>query len=102
MHLPYALQLAHGWTRIGLQFAAFKIAVFLPLLVFAASLYGAVGGAAVGVLLNASYLALGVPLSLRRLLRGRENGRTRLALSDLVTVVMRHDGAFAVEQQRIG
>lgn len=70
MHLPYALQLASGWTRLGLQFAVLKVIVFVPLLIWAAPRYGAVGGAAVWALLNAAYLALGVPLTHRRLLQG--------------------------------
>ena len=69
MHLPYALQLSHGWTTLSLRFALVKVIIFLPLLCWAAARYGAVGGAATWAALNACYMLIGVPLTHRRLLR---------------------------------
>lgn len=70
MHLPYALQLACGWTALGLQLTLFKVVVFLPLLLCAAIRYGAIGGAATWALLNVFYLVAGLGLTHRRLLVG--------------------------------
>jgi O-antigen/teichoic acid export membrane protein len=70
MHLPYALQLAHGWTRIGVVLTVGQVALFLPLLVLSVQRFGAVGAAAIWMALNAFYLAIGLPWTHRRLLRG--------------------------------
>jgi O-antigen/teichoic acid export membrane protein len=70
MHLPYALQLAHAWISMSVRFAVLKILVFLPLLLWAATRYGAVGGAYTWLALNLTYMLIGVPLTHRRLLKG--------------------------------
>ena len=70
MNLPYALQLAHGWTSLGLRLNAMFIALQVPGLIWMAVEFGAVGAAAVWVILNGIYMLLGVPLTHRRLLIG--------------------------------
>lgn len=70
MNLPYALQLAYGWTSIGLRSNIFLTIVIVPAIWFMATSYGAVGAASVWVGINALYMAFGVPLTHRRLLRG--------------------------------
>lgn len=70
MNLPYALQLAHGWTSLGLRINTFLILTLVPAIFFMATHYGAVGGAAVWVALNGIYMLIGVPLTHRRLLKG--------------------------------
>jgi O-antigen/teichoic acid export membrane protein len=74
MNVPYALQLAAGWTRLALYANLVAIAVLLPAIVVLASRYGAVGSAIVWVALNAGYATIGVGIMHRRLLRG-ELGR---------------------------
>jgi len=70
MTLPYALQLAHGWTSIGLRINIFLIITLVPGIFFMTTYYGAVGAAAVWVALNTLYMLVGVPLTHRRLLVG--------------------------------
>ena len=70
MNLPYALQLSHGWTRIGLAINAFFIATLVPAIVLMTRQYGAVGAASVWLGLNTVYMIIGVPLTHRRLLKG--------------------------------
>ncbi len=70
MHLPYALQLAYGWTRLGLQLTIAQILFFLPLLLYVTQQYGAIGAAGVWALLSGLYLLIGTPLTHRRLLKG--------------------------------
>lgn len=70
MYLPYALQLAYGWTSIGLRITIFLTVTLLPAIWILATRYGAVGAASVWVGLNCIYMAIGVPLTHRRLLRG--------------------------------
>jgi O-antigen/teichoic acid export membrane protein len=70
MNLPYALQLSHGWTRIGLAINAMFILTIVPAIVFMTMHYGAAGAASVWLGLNGIYMAIGVPLTHRRLLKG--------------------------------
>jgi len=70
MNLPYALQLAYGWTSLGLRINIFLIATMVPAIFFMASRYGPVGAAAVWVVLNSVYMLIGVPLTHHRLLKG--------------------------------
>jgi len=74
MLLPHALQLAHGWTRIGLTINILLIITIVPAIVVLTSRYGGIGGAAAWVLLNGVSMMIGVPLTHRRLLKG-EAGR---------------------------
>ncbi len=78
MTIPYALQLAAGWTRLALYANLVAIGVLLPAMVVLSSRYGAVGAASVWVALNAGYATIGVGTMHRRLLRG-ELGRWYVA-----------------------
>lgn len=69
MYLPYALQLAHGLTRLPLQINTILMLVLAPLLVVLALELGAVGGALAWLVLHALYVALGTWLTSRRLPR---------------------------------
>ena len=70
MHLPYALQLASGWTRIGFNINVFLILIFLPAIIILTKHYGSAGGASAWLALNLIYMIIGVPLTHRRLLKG--------------------------------
>lgn len=70
MHLPFALQIAYGWTSIGLTINLLFIAIMLPALIFAVEQSGALGAATVWLGLNALYMLLGVPLTHQKILRG--------------------------------
>jgi O-antigen/teichoic acid export membrane protein len=72
MQLPYALQLAHGWTRLALYSNAVAVAVLVPMIFFATSRYGAVGAASVWVVLNSGYVLVSVQIMHTRLLRGEK------------------------------
>ena len=68
--LPYALQLAHGWTRLSLFQNAIALTLMLPLTWWLANQFGGRGAATAGILLNLSFVLITVPLMHRRLLRG--------------------------------
>ncbi|HEY0141997.1 MAG TPA: oligosaccharide flippase family protein [Thermoanaerobaculia bacterium] len=68
MILPYALQLAHGWTRAGTVFGISAVAVYLPLIASLASAFGAVGGASGWLILNLVYFFMLAPLTHAKLL----------------------------------
>ena len=70
MSLPYALQLAHGWTRLSLVINTLLIIILVPAMVLLTSRFGAIGGATAWILMNGVLMMIGVPLTHRRLLKG--------------------------------
>ena len=70
LNLPYALQLANGWTSLNLRLGIFLTLVFAPAIWYMAKLYGATGAASVWIALNFCNMAISVPLMHRRLLKG--------------------------------
>lgn len=68
MNLPYALQLAHGWTRLAFYTNVIAVIVLAPAIYFATLRWGAVGAAGVWIVLNSGYILFGVQVMHRRLL----------------------------------
>lgn len=72
MNVPYALQLANGWTRLAFYQNAIAVALLMPLLIWAANRYGGVGAASIWIAVNAGYVTVGVQIMHTRLLRGEK------------------------------
>lgn len=70
MSTVYALQLAHGWTSIGLFITTFFVVILAPAIFFMTTRYGAIGAASVWMTLNIIYMLIAVPLTHCRLLKG--------------------------------
>jgi O-antigen/teichoic acid export membrane protein len=70
MNVPFALQLAYGWTRLGAWTNFVALLFFIPLVYLLTVHFGRTGAAAGWAILNAGYVAVGVRLQHRRLLRG--------------------------------
>src|SRR5712691_1342060 len=68
--LPYALQLAYGWTRLSLVVNTAATLLLAPLIYFMSIRYGGVGAAIVWVILNSLYILVVLHLMHRRLLQG--------------------------------
>jgi O-antigen/teichoic acid export membrane protein len=68
MVLPYALQLAYGWTRLVFSQNVISTILLVPLMIFMVKSYGAVGAPIVWIILNVGYLFILIPLMHRRLL----------------------------------
>lgn len=73
MHVPAALQLAWGWTSLGVKLNSAAVLVLVPLILLTVPKYGAIAYAWCWVALNAGYLLLGSWLMHRRLLPNRRN-----------------------------
>jgi len=71
MNLPYALQLAHGWTRLSVGLNAVSLlasaAIGIPLV----ARDGVVGAAWLWLITNVILVVVGLPLMHRRLMRGQ-------------------------------
>lgn len=68
MHMPYMLQLAHGWSGFAARVNLVAVAVLIPAILWATPRFGAVGAAWAWVMLNAGYVLIGVHFMYRRLL----------------------------------
>jgi O-antigen/teichoic acid export membrane protein len=77
MALPYALQLAHGWTSLGLRLNLALAVLLVPTIVVMTSRWGPLGAAGAWVLMNTVYMLVGVPFTHGRLMPGES--RTWLA-----------------------
>lgn len=71
MNVPYAMQLAHGWTALALWSNVIAITICVPLTYVLSVHYGAAGGATVWVLLTLAYILGSMPVMHRRLLPDR-------------------------------
>jgi O-antigen/teichoic acid export membrane protein len=72
MNLPYALQLAHGWTSLAFYTNLISLIILIPLLIVATSKYGALGAATVWIVLNSGYVLFSLQIMHRRLLKGEQ------------------------------
>jgi O-antigen/teichoic acid export membrane protein len=68
MHFPYALQLAHGKSRLPFMINLLLMLLFIPLLLLLVPEFGAVGGAISWLVLNVLYLFVGSWITHRNLL----------------------------------
>ncbi len=68
MTMPYALQLAHGWTGLTMRTNLLAVLLLGPAVLWAVPRYGSIGAALAWFALNAGYVLLQAPLMYRRLL----------------------------------
>ncbi len=68
--MPYALQLAYGWTKLAFLKSVIAMIFLVPLMVWMVQMYQGVGAAWVWIILNLAYLIFEVPIMHRRLLKG--------------------------------
>jgi O-antigen/teichoic acid export membrane protein len=92
MNLPYALQLAHGWTQLAFRLNLVFAVAIVPGILIAVDAYGAIGAAFVWVAVNAIYVVVGVPATHKRLFGDTgwdwffDLGRVVAAAATVVTV----------------
>jgi O-antigen/teichoic acid export membrane protein len=72
VHLPYALQVAYGWTKLAFYFNLVAVIVMIPLIIVLTTLYGAIGAASVWLAFSCGYVLIGIQLMHRRILRGQQ------------------------------
>jgi O-antigen/teichoic acid export membrane protein len=68
INIPYALQLAYGWTRLSFYVNLVSVLLLVPLIIVLTKWYGVVGAASVWVMLNIGYLTFDIQIMHRRLL----------------------------------
>ena len=70
MNLPYALQLAHGWTRLTVGANLVALILGIPFCIWAVGHYGIIGAAYLWLAINFGFVAIAIPLMHRRFLQG--------------------------------
>lgn len=68
MHVPYQLQLAHGWTAFTLKINVVAVSILVPAILVAVPRYGALGAAWIWVVLNSGYVLMAIHFMHMRLL----------------------------------
>ncbi len=72
--IPYDLQIAYGWTKLGFYKNLLALFFMVLLIVLMTSRYGVIGAALPWVFLNLGYVLIEIPIMHKRILRG-EMGR---------------------------
>lgn len=72
MNIPYALQLAYGWTSLTFWTNVISVLILVPTMIGLVRLWGPVGAALTLVLFNISYILICIQIMHRRLLRGQK------------------------------
>jgi O-antigen/teichoic acid export membrane protein len=72
MNVPYALQIAYGWTRLAIMTNLVAVVVMLPLEYWLAKHHGMVGAASGWMILNAGYFVIQLQIMHVRLLPGEQ------------------------------
>lgn len=71
-HIPYSLQLASGWNRLGLYSTTISALFVVPMTILAVRKFGADGAASVWVILNLFYVFLVVQIMHMKLLKAEK------------------------------
>ena len=71
VNIPYALQLAHGWTRLAVGLNAVSLLLGIPVCFWAVQEYGMLGATFPWLLSNFLSVIIGIPLMHQRLLYGQ-------------------------------
>lgn len=72
MNIPYALQLACGWTSLAFWSNVISVLIVVPAMVVLVWQWGPVGAAVAWALLNGGYFLVGIHIMHRRLLPGEK------------------------------
>lgn len=68
LHLPYALQIAHGWTSLTFYTHIISLFFLIPAIYYSIMLWGAVGAAIIWILFNAAQILITIPIMHRYVL----------------------------------
>lgn len=67
--IPYGLQIAFNWPKLTFFANLFSAVLFIPLIIIFIYLFGAVGAASVGIVLNGGYIIFAIPIMHKRILQ---------------------------------
>jgi len=90
MWIPYQAQLAHRWTRLGIQTNIMAVVLIVPAIIWVVPRYAAEGAALVWLVLNAGYVLVTAQLMFRKIL---PNEKWCWYKKDVLTPLMSAGGA---------
>lgn len=105
MYVPYATQLAYGWTGLAVRMNIVAVSFIVPAVLWAVPRFGAIGAAWAWLALNAGYVLVGIHFMHRRLLPGEQWRWYRdavfkpLAAGSITLLIFRH--WVALPQNRV-
>ena len=70
MNIPYVLTLSYGWTKLAMHLNIIFLIIMIPLTIFLAMRYGALGGALSWAIINTLYFFITPFLVHRKLMKG--------------------------------
>jgi len=68
MNIPYALQVAYAWTKLAFWLNVVMLLLLFPLLIIMTQYSGIIGAASVWLILNVSYVLVGVQIMHKRIM----------------------------------
>jgi O-antigen/teichoic acid export membrane protein len=103
MYFPYGLQLAYGMTHLPLTINVILMIVLVPLIIFLALTYGALGGAMAWLALHVLYILLGTWLTHRHLLKGvgRQWLLQDVGIPLILSILMGLIGYFVIKEMEL-
>jgi O-antigen/teichoic acid export membrane protein len=69
MLVPYAMQLAHGWTKLAFYQNLVSVILFIPIMFVLVQAFGKEGAAVAWLLVTIGYVFIGIPLMHRKILQ---------------------------------
>lgn len=72
MHIPYAVQLAHGWARLTIVVNVIAVTIMIPAMLYWVPLHGALAAAWIWVLINAGYIFFAIGAMHTRILKAEK------------------------------
>ncbi|MGO8822856.1 MAG: oligosaccharide flippase family protein [Desulfomonilaceae bacterium] len=93
MIVPYAVQLAYGWTSLAFWVNVVSIIILIPFLIFLTNHYGMIGGPIVWAVLNTGYVLISIRIMHWRILKGElwrwyRDDMGRPLISSLAVVIL--------------
>jgi O-antigen/teichoic acid export membrane protein len=68
LHVPYQMQLAHGWTSLTIKINIVAVAILIPAIMWIVPRYGVLGAACIWIILNAGYVLVSIQFMHRKLM----------------------------------
>ncbi len=104
MHIPYALQLAHGAVRIPFGINLLLLLILTPLLFMLASRWNAIGAACAWLSVHVCYICIGTPVTHRLLMpaEGLNWIRSSLGLPFAVAILIGSMGHYINNESEFG
>ena len=70
--IPYMIQLAYGWTKLGFYQNVIAIVILVPSIIYLTNKYGVSGAVWAWTILNACYILFSMPVMFKRMIKSEQ------------------------------